>query len=218
MLFLCLFTSAVQSERKPFDIQREKPSNCAASTEKIYIRKDLRSPHIATPTFVTDKEGGRWVSYTVCFSVWGCLDTCMIHAAVFATVCFYIYVMMCPAYCCHHLWPAASIVTLPWQVLMGCQVTRWPQWKEESIQSIHFFCMWIVSVVEFVLKVHSVFCPCIDASLLQTSRTSRSRDVGEYPAASNTWWWHHGPVCRFQGQVNLLRVDKSLVSIIVRRL
>ncbi|XP_056380915.1 nuclear receptor subfamily 2 group C member 2 isoform X2 [Hyla sarda] len=50
---------SVQSERKPFDIQREKPSNCAASTEKIYIRKDLRSPHIATPTFVTDKEGGR---------------------------------------------------------------------------------------------------------------------------------------------------------------
>ncbi|CAH2312088.1 Nuclear receptor subfamily 2 group C member 2 [Pelobates cultripes] len=51
--------SAVQSERKPFDIQREKPSNCAASTEKIYIRKDLRSPHIATPTFVSDKDGGR---------------------------------------------------------------------------------------------------------------------------------------------------------------
>ncbi|KAM5148196.1 nuclear receptor subfamily 2 group C member 2 [Mantella aurantiaca] len=50
---------SVQSERKPFDIQREKPSNCAASTEKIYIRKDLRSPLIATPTFVTDKDGGR---------------------------------------------------------------------------------------------------------------------------------------------------------------
>ncbi|CAH2312090.1 nuclear receptor subfamily 2 group C member 2 [Pelobates cultripes] len=50
---------SVQSERKPFDIQREKPSNCAASTEKIYIRKDLRSPHIATPTFVSDKDGGR---------------------------------------------------------------------------------------------------------------------------------------------------------------
>uniref|UniRef100_A0A8C5R080 Nuclear receptor subfamily 2 group C member 2 n=1 Tax=Leptobrachium leishanense TaxID=445787 RepID=A0A8C5R080_9ANUR len=50
---------SVQSERKPFDIQREKPSNCAASTEKIYIRKDLRSPHIATPTFITDKDGGR---------------------------------------------------------------------------------------------------------------------------------------------------------------
>ncbi|XP_063797309.1 nuclear receptor subfamily 2 group C member 2 [Pseudophryne corroboree] len=50
---------SVQSERKPFDIQREKPTNCAASTEKIYIRKDLRSPLIATPTFVSDKDGGR---------------------------------------------------------------------------------------------------------------------------------------------------------------
>ncbi|XP_068109139.1 nuclear receptor subfamily 2 group C member 2 isoform X1 [Hyperolius riggenbachi] len=50
---------SVQSERKPFDIQREKPSNCAASTEKIYIRKDLRSPLIATPTFVSEKDGGR---------------------------------------------------------------------------------------------------------------------------------------------------------------
>ncbi|XP_023561676.1 nuclear receptor subfamily 2 group C member 2 isoform X4 [Octodon degus] len=48
---------SVQSERKPFDVQREKPSNCAASTEKIYIRKDLRSPLIATPTFVADKDG-----------------------------------------------------------------------------------------------------------------------------------------------------------------
>ncbi|XP_053576651.1 nuclear receptor subfamily 2 group C member 2 isoform X1 [Bombina bombina] len=54
---------SVQSERKPFDIQREKPSNCAASTEKIYIRKDLRSPLIATPTFVSDKEGGRQTSH-----------------------------------------------------------------------------------------------------------------------------------------------------------
>ncbi|XP_064352279.1 nuclear receptor subfamily 2 group C member 2 isoform X2 [Camelus dromedarius] len=50
---------SVQSERKPFDVQREKPSNCAASTEKIYIRKDLRSPLIATPTFVADKDGAR---------------------------------------------------------------------------------------------------------------------------------------------------------------
>lgn len=52
----------MQSERKPFDVQREKPSNCAASTEKIYIRKDLRSPLIATPTFVADKDGARSVS------------------------------------------------------------------------------------------------------------------------------------------------------------
>ncbi|OWK02499.1 hypothetical protein Celaphus_00010661 [Cervus elaphus hippelaphus] len=51
----------VQSERKPFDVQREKPSNCAASTEKIYIRKDLRSPLIATPTFVAEKDGARSV-------------------------------------------------------------------------------------------------------------------------------------------------------------
>ncbi|XP_069062403.1 nuclear receptor subfamily 2 group C member 2 [Pleurodeles waltl] len=50
---------SVQSERKPFDVQREKPANCAASTEKIYIRKDMRSPLIATPTFVADKDGGR---------------------------------------------------------------------------------------------------------------------------------------------------------------
>ncbi|XP_041941852.1 nuclear receptor subfamily 2 group C member 2 [Alosa alosa] len=50
---------SVQSERKPVDLPREKPANCAASTEKIYIRKDLRSPLIATPTFITDKDGAR---------------------------------------------------------------------------------------------------------------------------------------------------------------
>lgn len=48
---------SVQSERKPMDLPREKPANCAASTEKIYIRKDLRSPLIATPTFITNREG-----------------------------------------------------------------------------------------------------------------------------------------------------------------
>ncbi|XP_062315094.1 nuclear receptor subfamily 2 group C member 2 isoform X1 [Osmerus eperlanus] len=48
---------SVQSERKPIDLPREKPANCAASTEKIYIRKDLRSPLIATPTFITNREG-----------------------------------------------------------------------------------------------------------------------------------------------------------------
>uniref|UniRef100_A0A8B9H4R7 Nuclear receptor subfamily 2, group C, member 2 n=1 Tax=Astyanax mexicanus TaxID=7994 RepID=A0A8B9H4R7_ASTMX len=47
---------SVQSERKPLDLPREKPANCAASTEKIYIRKDLRSPLIATPTFITEKD------------------------------------------------------------------------------------------------------------------------------------------------------------------
>ncbi|MBN3326584.1 NR2C2 protein, partial [Atractosteus spatula] len=50
---------SVQSERKPIDLPREKPANCAASTEKIYIRKDLRSPLIATPTFITEKDGSR---------------------------------------------------------------------------------------------------------------------------------------------------------------
>uniref|UniRef100_A0A8C2BQW1 Nuclear receptor subfamily 2, group C, member 2 n=1 Tax=Cyprinus carpio TaxID=7962 RepID=A0A8C2BQW1_CYPCA len=47
---------SVQSERKPIDLPREKPANCAASTEKIYIRKDLRSPLIATPTFISEKD------------------------------------------------------------------------------------------------------------------------------------------------------------------
>ncbi|XP_063952906.1 orphan steroid hormone receptor 2-like [Lytechinus pictus] len=33
---------------------RDKPQgNCSASTDKIYIRKDIRSPLTATPTFVT---------------------------------------------------------------------------------------------------------------------------------------------------------------------
>uniref|UniRef100_A0A8C4UZF3 Nuclear receptor subfamily 2 group C member 1 n=1 Tax=Falco tinnunculus TaxID=100819 RepID=A0A8C4UZF3_FALTI len=50
---------SVQCERKPIEVSREKSSNCAASTEKIYIRKDLRSPLAATPTFVTDNETAR---------------------------------------------------------------------------------------------------------------------------------------------------------------
>ncbi|XP_058529174.1 nuclear receptor subfamily 2 group C member 1 isoform X3 [Ochotona princeps] len=50
---------SVQCERKPIEVSREKSSNCAASTEKIYIRKDLRSPLAATPTFVTDSEAAR---------------------------------------------------------------------------------------------------------------------------------------------------------------
>ncbi|XP_051949696.1 nuclear receptor subfamily 2 group C member 2 isoform X4 [Xyrauchen texanus] len=50
---------SVQSERKPIDLPREKPVNCAASTEKIYIRKDLRSPLIATPTFITENDSSR---------------------------------------------------------------------------------------------------------------------------------------------------------------
>lgn len=50
-------TDSVQSERKPIDVvPREKHTNCAASTQKIYIRKDLNSPLIATPTFISDTE------------------------------------------------------------------------------------------------------------------------------------------------------------------
>ncbi|XP_036375917.1 nuclear receptor subfamily 2 group C member 1-like [Megalops cyprinoides] len=53
---------SVQCERKPVEVSREKPVNCAASTEKIYIRKNLCSPLAATPTFVTDKETARSTS------------------------------------------------------------------------------------------------------------------------------------------------------------
>uniref|UniRef100_A0A3Q2NTU6 Nuclear receptor subfamily 2, group C, member 2 n=1 Tax=Fundulus heteroclitus TaxID=8078 RepID=A0A3Q2NTU6_FUNHE len=50
-------TDSVQSERKPIDIvPRERHANCAASTQKIYIRKDLNSPLIATPTFMSDSD------------------------------------------------------------------------------------------------------------------------------------------------------------------
>lgn len=50
---------SVQCERKPIEVSREKSSNCAASTEKIYIRKDLRSPLAATATFVTENKTAR---------------------------------------------------------------------------------------------------------------------------------------------------------------
>lgn len=50
---------SVQCERKPIESPRERSSNCAASTEKIYIRKDLRSPLAATTTFVTDHRSQR---------------------------------------------------------------------------------------------------------------------------------------------------------------
>ncbi|XP_075065511.1 nuclear receptor subfamily 2 group C member 1 [Mixophyes fleayi] len=53
---------SVQCERKPIEVSREKSSNCAASTEKIYIRKDLRSPLAATTTFVTDNKPVRSTS------------------------------------------------------------------------------------------------------------------------------------------------------------
>ncbi|XP_067860748.1 nuclear receptor subfamily 2 group C member 1-like isoform X3 [Heptranchias perlo] len=58
-LALGMKQDSVQCERKPIEVSREKSANCAASTEKIYIRKDLRSPLAATPTFVTDKESTR---------------------------------------------------------------------------------------------------------------------------------------------------------------
>lgn len=50
---------SVQCERKPVEVTREKSVNCAASTEKIYIRKNLCSPLAAMPTFVSDKETAR---------------------------------------------------------------------------------------------------------------------------------------------------------------
>ncbi|XP_072291261.1 nuclear receptor subfamily 2 group C member 1 isoform X1 [Eucyclogobius newberryi] len=50
---------SVQCERKPVEVMREKSMNCAASTEKIYIRKNLFSPLAATPTFASDKETAR---------------------------------------------------------------------------------------------------------------------------------------------------------------
>uniref|UniRef100_A0A8D0CZ80 Nuclear receptor subfamily 2, group C, member 1 n=1 Tax=Sander lucioperca TaxID=283035 RepID=A0A8D0CZ80_SANLU len=54
---------SVQCERKPVEVTtREKSINCAASTEKIYIRKNLCSPLAATPTFMSDKETARSTS------------------------------------------------------------------------------------------------------------------------------------------------------------
>lgn len=53
---------SVQCERKPVEVTREKSVNCAASTEKIYIRKNLFSPLAATPTFTSDKETTRSTS------------------------------------------------------------------------------------------------------------------------------------------------------------
>ncbi|XP_012735811.2 nuclear receptor subfamily 2 group C member 1 [Fundulus heteroclitus] len=54
---------SVQCERKPVEVAtREKSVNCAASTEKIYIRKNLCSPLAATPTFVSEKETARSTS------------------------------------------------------------------------------------------------------------------------------------------------------------
>ena len=49
----CHPQAAVQCERSPLKTRDKTPGNCAASTDKIYIRKDIRSPLAATPTFVT---------------------------------------------------------------------------------------------------------------------------------------------------------------------
>uniref|UniRef100_A0A4W5PCU1 Nuclear receptor subfamily 2, group C, member 1 n=1 Tax=Hucho hucho TaxID=62062 RepID=A0A4W5PCU1_9TELE len=61
---------SVQCERKPVEVSREKSINCAASTEKIYIRKNLCSPLAATPTFVTDKETARYYKETDRYCSW----------------------------------------------------------------------------------------------------------------------------------------------------
>uniref|UniRef100_A0AAY5KL13 Nuclear receptor subfamily 2, group C, member 1 n=1 Tax=Esox lucius TaxID=8010 RepID=A0AAY5KL13_ESOLU len=61
-MILGMKQDSVQCERKPVEASREKSINCAASTEKIYIRKNLCSPLAATPTFVTDKETARSAS------------------------------------------------------------------------------------------------------------------------------------------------------------
>uniref|UniRef100_A0A9J8CFI5 Nuclear receptor subfamily 2, group C, member 1 n=2 Tax=Cyprinus carpio TaxID=7962 RepID=A0A9J8CFI5_CYPCA len=53
---------SVQCERKPVEVSREKPANCAPSIEKIYIRKNLCSPLAAMPTFVSEKETARSTS------------------------------------------------------------------------------------------------------------------------------------------------------------
>ncbi|XP_020311722.1 nuclear receptor subfamily 2 group C member 1 isoform X7 [Oncorhynchus kisutch] len=63
-MFLGMKQDSVQCERKPVEVSREKSINCAASTEKIYIRKNLCSPLAATPTFVTDKETARYYKET----------------------------------------------------------------------------------------------------------------------------------------------------------
>ncbi|XP_034074714.1 nuclear receptor subfamily 2 group C member 1 isoform X2 [Gymnodraco acuticeps] len=55
---------SVQCERKPVEVNtREKSVNCAASTEKIYIRKNLCSPLAATTTFMSDKETARYTHF-----------------------------------------------------------------------------------------------------------------------------------------------------------
>lgn len=63
-----ILPTAVQCERKPVEVSREKPANCAPSIEKIYIRKNLCSPLAAMPTFVSEKETTRYEWECVCES------------------------------------------------------------------------------------------------------------------------------------------------------
>ncbi|PIK58806.1 Orphan steroid hormone receptor 2 [Apostichopus japonicus] len=51
--------SAVQCERSPLKPREKTPGNVATSEGKVYIRKDIRSPLAATPTFVSDKLPAR---------------------------------------------------------------------------------------------------------------------------------------------------------------
>lgn len=50
-------SDSVQSERKPLESKDRLPTGMSPSTQKIYIRKDLRSPLAATPTFVGERTG-----------------------------------------------------------------------------------------------------------------------------------------------------------------
>lgn len=50
-------SDSVQSERKPLESKDRLPAGMSPSTQKIYIRKDLRSPLAATPTFVGERTG-----------------------------------------------------------------------------------------------------------------------------------------------------------------
>lgn len=92
----CCFSSAVQSERKPIEVvPREKHGNCAASTQKIYIRKDLNSPLIATPTFISDTEadGSRSVGNTEKPRAWAPpISLLLIVALMFAELGFHVAV------------------------------------------------------------------------------------------------------------------------------
>ncbi|KAK7891316.1 hypothetical protein WMY93_023279 [Mugilogobius chulae] len=58
----CAINKLHRNRCQYFEVTREKSMNCAASTEKIYIRKNLFSPLAATPTFTSDKETARSAS------------------------------------------------------------------------------------------------------------------------------------------------------------